>query len=63
MCAECYHDPCDARCPNAKGPVVVHSCISCGADIEEGEDYYDLDGEPWCESCVNGSRKVAEKEE
>lgn len=26
-------------------------CSNCEARINDGEDYYDFDGEYWCESC------------
>lgn len=39
---------------------VAHICEGCTADIMEGDDYYDLHGEPYCENCVHDMRKVAE---
>lgn len=62
MCDVCRQTPCDPRCPYAPEPPIIHRCCSCENDIFEGDDYYDLDGEPWCEDCVASSRKTAESE-
>ncbi|MBQ4447398.1 MAG: hypothetical protein II897_03800 [Clostridia bacterium] len=51
MCEICYRSPCDPRCPNAPQPEAVFVCKSCGEDIVEGEDYYELDGEHYHEEC------------
>lgn len=61
MCEVCWHTPCDSRCPNADEPPVIHNCIHCGIKISEGDTYYDIDGEPWCEDCVRGSRTCAKR--
>ena len=29
------------------------NCIKCGEGIFEGEYYYDLDGQAWCETCLD----------
>ena len=63
MCEECHRYPCHPQCPNAPGPVVVHSCINCGEDICDGDCFYDMDGEPWCEDCIHNRLKTAEQEE
>ena len=60
MCSLCASIPCHPRCPNADEPKVVETCICCGYDIYEGDEYYDIDGEPWCKECINSSMKVAE---
>ena len=62
MCELCHRTPCHPRCPNAPEPPVVHTCTHCGGDICNGDDYYDIDGEPWCEACVWGCRDTAEAE-
>lgn len=59
MCCVCMQSPCDSRCPNADEPEVVFQCLKCNKDIYEGDDYHDIDGEPWCEDCVRNTRKVA----
>jgi hypothetical protein len=63
MCDVCLHFPCLSGCPNASDPLVVHECIHCGADIYEGNDYFNIDGEPWCEECITKARTQAEREE
>ena len=63
MCDICWQSPCHPRCPNAPEPPVAHRCVFCGCEIYEGEGYYDLDGEPWCEVCVKQCHTYAEREE
>ena len=60
MCDICRFNPCDARCPNAQDPPRVFICSGCGDDILEGDDYWDIMGEQWCEHCIDESKKVAE---
>lgn len=58
---ECLKSPCDPRCPNAPDqeeiPVFVCSC--CGRDIVDGEDYWDIMDEQWCEECIDKARQTA----
>lgn len=63
MCDVCLKTPCHSRCPNANEPSVVHKCLKCGEWIVEGDDFYDVDGEPWCEDCMRKCRRIAEVEE
>lgn len=63
MCSLCHRTPCHPRCPNAPEPPVVHVCDQCGDPIYEGDDFYELNDEKWCEECVRDSRKTAELEE
>lgn len=60
MCDVCLRSPCYSRCPNAPEPPVVYHCAGCGDVIRDGEDYYDVAGEPYCEYCV--SSRTAEME-
>lgn len=60
MCSECHRTPCHPRCPNAPDPEPVFVCSGCGHYIVEGEDYWDILGEQFCEDCIHGSRKTAE---
>lgn len=60
ICEICKKSPCDARCPNAPEPPLVHECESCGAEIREGDTYYNLDGVPYCEECIEAAREEAE---
>lgn len=41
---------------------IIKRCIQCGEDIREGDYYYDIDGEAWCEDCVKDCRREAERE-
>lgn len=59
MCNVCGKDPCDPRCPNAPDPPTVFICSGCGENILDGDDYYDVLGEQFCESCMDGMRKEA----
>lgn len=60
MCSVCMSNPCNSRCPNAEEEKTVHICMNCGEDIYEGDDYYDIDGEAWCEECIKDCKKTAE---
>lgn len=60
MCHICLQTPCHPRCPNANEPDLFALCVNCDRKIFEGDDYYELDGEPWCEDCIEKSRKTAE---
>lgn len=46
--------------PDGKPPKVICICSECGAEIFEGEKYYNINGEPWCEECIEGTIKYAE---
>lgn len=60
MCSMCMQVPCHPRCPNADEPEVAYRCIKCGDEIYVGDDYFDIDGEPWCEDCISNSKQTAE---
>lgn len=60
MCEICLRTPCHPRCPNAPEPPVFDECEACGAEIYEGDEYYEIDGHNYCEACVNGGYKTAE---
>ena len=62
MCEECRQSPCHPRCPNAPDPIAVFICSGCGHEIYEGDDYWDILGEQFCESCIDKARGVAEYE-
>ncbi len=61
MCAECRRTPCHPRCPNAKDPeeIPVYVCSGCSTDIVDGEDYWEILGEQFCETCIDKARKTA----
>lgn len=60
MCDLCLQNPCDTRCPNAEEPKPVFICSGCGHDIYDGEDYYDVMGEQFCQKCIDNMRYTAE---
>lgn len=60
MCNICLKSSCDSRCPNAPEPPSVFICSGCGDTIFEGDDYYDILGEQFCQECINGFKGVAE---
>ena len=62
MCDVCLKTPCHPRCPNAKGPaeIPVFVCSGCSREIMDGEDYWDILGEQFCEDCIDKARRIAE---
>lgn len=60
MCDFCRRFTCDSRCPNAPEPRPVFVCSGCGKNICEGDDYYDILGEQFCEKCIESVRREAE---
>ena len=63
MCMECRQTPCHPRCPNASEPKAIFVCSGCSRDIYEGDDYYEIMGEQFCENCIEEAKKVAESYE
>lgn len=53
MCDICMHSPCLSGCPNAPDPTPVTFCRSCGEPIVPGDEYAVIDGEAWCEGCLD----------
>lgn len=64
FCMGCIHalSECSPRCPAVSSPPAVFICSGCGHDIFEGEDYWDVLDEQFCETCIDNARKVAEYE-
>lgn len=62
MCEICRQYICPANCPNAPEPPVFAECSGCGTPILDGDDYYDVDGDYYCEDCIYECRKTAEVE-
>ncbi len=63
MCDFCGFFPCDPRCPNSESPREVGLCSGCGDPIREGEEYWEIEGECFCASCMESSRRIAERED
>ena len=59
MCELCLSSPCPSSCPNAPEPKAVFICSGCGERIVEGDSYWDIMGEQWCEECIDQARKEA----
>ena len=61
MCDVCLKSPCDPRCPNAPDPeeIPVYVCSGCGDDIVDGQDYWGIMGEQFCEHCIDKARQIA----
>ena len=59
MCEECRMHPCHPSCPNALGPRLVFICSGCSGEILEGDDYWDILGEQFCEECIDKARQEA----
>ena len=60
MCEICLRTPCHPRCPNASEPPIFAECDECGAEIYDGDDFYQIGGNNYCEACMRGSFKTAE---
>lgn len=59
MCDICGHNICPSMCPNAEQPKVICECSECGFEIYEGDDYYEIEGKIYCETCIDGFKKEA----
>ena len=60
MCEICHSAPCLSRCPNAPEPKTVFECSGCGGMILEGDYYWEIMNEQWCEACISNARREAE---
>ena len=38
---------------------ILDVCAECGEPIREGDDYYEVDGKRYCESCIDDMRRLA----
>ncbi len=38
----------------------IYTCDICGEEIYEGDDYYSIEGDYICTSCIDDFRKTAE---
>ena len=54
MCKECRRRVCASNCPNFK-PKTENSvyCTSCGEILSKGDGFYQKNGFPYCESCLD----------
>lgn len=58
MCDECRSTPCNPSCPYEETPP-VYCCEICGAEIYEGDYWWDVNDMILCEDCVNDMRRTA----
>lgn len=59
-CEICNRTPHLPLCPEAPDPVSVFICSGCGEPIWDGEDYWDVMGEQFCEHCIDDMKGVAQ---
>ena len=59
MCEHCHRSPHLPGCPNEPEPPHVYICSGCGASIVDGEDFYRIMGEPFCEECIQNAKEEA----
>lgn len=59
MCEHCHCSPHLTGCPNAPDPPHVYICSGCGGSIVDGEDFYRIMGETFCEDCIQNSKEEA----
>ena len=62
MCDICLQNPCHDNCPNAPYPPIFGECENCGAEIYDGDDYYEVEEKPYCEACMHSFWKTARVE-
>ena len=60
MCDYCRKVPHDPRCPEALDPRAVFICSDCGQMILEGDTFYRVMEETYCEECMEACREIAE---
>lgn len=63
MCSECHCNPCHPSCPNAPKSEPVYICDECADGIYDGEPYYSIEDNFYCESCIDAFRGIAETPE
>lgn len=62
MCEICHRTICPGGCPNAPEPPVFAECEACGMEIYIGDEYYEINGQKYCEACVRGGYRTAEED-
>ena len=40
-------------------PQVYDTCECCGEPIYEGDEYFDICGDKWCEDCIRSCKREA----
>lgn len=62
ICEICLKTPCDARCPNAELPPIVHYCSECGEPIYDEDEFFYFGKVKYCVNCIDDARSFASKE-
>lgn len=60
MCQYCHYSPHLSGCPDALDPPGVFICSDCGNMIHEGDWFYRVLGETYCEECMESMKEIAE---
>lgn len=60
FCEHCHSSPHLSGCPNAPEPRTVYICSECGEMICEGDWFYRVLGETYCEECMESLKELAE---
>lgn len=60
MCEFCHHSPHLTGCPNAPDPRTVFICSKCREMIYEGDGFYRVMQETYCEECMDSMHEIAE---
>jgi hypothetical protein len=61
MCDICHSFPCRPQCPNFEDEPLMF-CNKCDTGIFAGDSYYEICGEIFCEDCVHGGYRTADRE-
>lgn len=56
-CEYCHQWPHARGCPNEPETATIYRCLICNTKILDGDRYFKVDDEPFCEGCV--SHKIA----
>ena len=59
-CEHCHSSPHLTGCPNAPDPRTVFICSECGEMICEGDGFYRVMQETYCEDCMDSMHEIAE---
>lgn len=61
MCEVCRQNPCCPACPNFEGEPLMF-CNKCDTGIFAGDSYYEICGSIFCEDCVHGGYRTADRD-
>lgn len=52
MCEICLQSVCLKACPNAPEATSISVCAECGDGIFQGNEYYKVGEDNYCEDCI-----------